>query len=180
MKSTAALVASTYGYILQDKYEKVVNDLKTDVKQIVNVRPFLFANTVFAARRRFSPERAGKTMERLDKLKVVYQKLDSDESFDKWNAGALQVGLIHPASAGHGLNLQSGGNTLVWFGLNWSLELYQQTVARLWRQGQKARTVVVEHIVTVGTIDERIVLALKEKDKTQQALIDAVKAEVLR
>lgn len=118
--------------------------------------------------------------ERLDKLKVVYQKLDSDESFDKWNAGALQVGLIHPASAGHGLNLQSGGNTLVWFGLNWSLELYQQTVARLWRQGQKARTVVVEHIVTVGTIDERIVLALKEKDKTQQALIDAVKAEVLR
>ena len=117
--------------------------------------------------------------ERLDKLKVVYQKLDSDESFDKWNAGALQVGLIHPASAGHGLNLQSGGNTLVWFGLNWSLELYQQTVARLWRQGQTAGTVVVEHIVTVGTIDERIVLALKEKDKTQQALIDAVKAEVL-
>ena len=119
-------------------------------------------------------------MERLDKLKVVYQKLDSDESFDKWNAGALQVGLIHPASAGHGLNLQSGGNTLVWFGLNWSLELYQQTVARLWRQGQKAGTVVVEHIVTAGTIDERIVLALKEKDKTQQALIDAVKAEVKR
>ena len=118
--------------------------------------------------------------ERLDKLRVVYQKLDSDESFDKWNAGALQVGLIHPASAGHGLNLQSGGNTLVWFGLNWSLELYQQTVARLWRQGQKAGTVVVEHIVTAGTIDERIVLALKEKDKTQQALIDAVKAEVLR
>ncbi len=119
-------------------------------------------------------------MERLDKLKTVYQKLDSDESFDKWNAGALQVGLIHPASAGHGLNLQSGGNTLVWFGLNWSLELYQQTVARLWRQGQKAGTVVVEHIVTAGTIDERIVLALKEKDKTQQALIDAVKAEVKR
>ena len=118
--------------------------------------------------------------ERLDKLKVVYQKLDSDESFDKWNAGALQVGLIHPASAGHGLNLQSGGNMLVWFGLNWSLELYQQTVARLWRQGQKAGTVVVEHIVTAGTIDERIVLALKEKNKTQQALIDAVKAEVLR
>ncbi len=118
--------------------------------------------------------------ERLDKLKVVYRKLDSDESFDKWNAGTLQVGLIHPASAGHGLNLQSGGNTLVWFGLNWSLELYQQTVARLWRQGQKAGTVVVEHIVTAGTIDERIVQALKEKDKTQQALIDAVKAEVLR
>ncbi|MBR3538157.1 MAG: DEAD/DEAH box helicase, partial [Eubacterium sp.] len=99
-------------------------------------------------------------------------------SFDKWNAGALQVGLIHPASAGHGLNLQSGGNTLVWFGLNWSLELYQQTVARLWRQGQNAGTVVVQHIVTAGTIDERIVQALKEKDKTQQALIDAVKAEV--
>ena len=97
-----------------------------------------------------------------------------------WNAGKIPVALIHPASAGHGLNIQAGGHILIWFGLTWSLELYQQTNARLWRQGQKARTVVVEHIVTVGTIDERIVLALKEKDKTQQALIDAVKAEVKR
>lgn len=116
--------------------------------------------------------------ERLRKLNVIYQKLDSDESIRKWNAKELQVGLIHPASAGHGLNLQSGGSTMVWFGLTWSLELYQQTVARLWRQGQTENTVVIQHIVTEGTIDERILQALEQKDNTQSALIDAVKAEV--
>ena len=116
--------------------------------------------------------------ERLRKLKVIYQKLDSDESIRKWNEKALQVGLIHPASAGHGLNLQSGGSTMVWFGLTWSLELYQQTVARLWRQGQTENTVVIQHIVTAGTIDERILKALEQKDNIQSALIDAVKAEV--
>lgn len=116
--------------------------------------------------------------ERLKKLKVIYQKLDSDESIRKWNEKELQVGLIHPASAGHGLNLQSGGSTMVWFGLTWSLELYQQTVARLWRQGQAENTVVIQHIVAVGTIDERILKALEQKDNTQSALIDAVKAEV--
>lgn len=115
---------------------------------------------------------------RLRKLKVIYQKLDSDESIRKWNEKELQVGLIHPASAGHGLNLQSGGSTMVWFGLTWSLELYQQTVARLWRQGQTENTVVIQHIVTAGTIDERILKALEQKDNTQSALIDAVKAEV--
>lgn len=116
--------------------------------------------------------------ERLRKLKVIYQKMDSDESIRKWNEKELQVGLIHPASAGHGLNLQSGGSTMVWFGLTWSLELYQQTVARLWRQGQTENTVVIQHIVTAGTIDERILKALEQKDNTQSALIDAVKAEV--
>ena len=116
--------------------------------------------------------------ERLRKLNVIYQKLDSDESIRKWNVKELQVGLIHPASAGHGLNLQSGGSTMVWFGLTWSLELYQQTVARLWRQGQTENTVVIQHIVTAGTIDERILKALEQKDNTQSALIDAVKAEV--
>ena len=98
--------------------------------------------------------------ERLRELGVVYQKLDSDESIRKWNAKELQVGLIHPASAGHGLNLQSGGNTLIWFGLTWSLELYQQTVARLWRQGQTSETVVVQHILTSGTVDEQMMRAL--------------------
>jgi SNF2 family DNA or RNA helicase len=116
---------------------------------------------------------------RLYKLGVDYQKLDSDESIRRWNAGKLQVGLIHPASAGHGLNLQSGGNCLVWFGLTWSLELYQQTVGRLWRQGQTAGTVSVIHIVTVGTVDQRIMKALEAKDSTQAALIEAVKAEVM-
>ena len=86
--------------------------------------------------------------------------------------------MIHPASAGHGLNLQFGGSTLIWFGLTWRLELYQQTVARLYRQGQSAKTVVVQHIIAEGTIDKRILRALKRKDKTQAALIEAVKAEV--
>ena len=116
--------------------------------------------------------------ERLKKLKVVFEKLDSDKSIEKWNAGELQVGLIHPASAGHGLNLQSGGNVIVWFGITWSLELYQQTIARLWRQGQTSGTVTVIHIITAGTVDERILKALEAKDQTQSALIDAVKAEV--
>ena len=116
--------------------------------------------------------------ERLDALGVHYGKLDSDASIQEWNAGGLEVGLIHPASAGHGLNLQSGGNTIVWFGMIWSLELYQQTVARLWRQGQKSGTVVVQHILTADTIDERIMKALSHKGDTQARLIDAVKAEV--
>lgn len=117
--------------------------------------------------------------ERLNKLKVVFEKLDSDKSIGKWNTGELQVGLIHPASAGHGLNLQSGGNVIVWFGITWSLELYQQTIARLWRQGQTSGTVTVIHIITAGTVDERILKALEAKDQTQSALIEAVKAEVV-
>lgn len=116
--------------------------------------------------------------ERLHKMKIPCSRLDTDGSIRKWNAGEIPVALIHPASAGHGLNLQSGGNTLVWFGLTWSLELYQQTVARLWRQGQQSETVVVQHIITKGTIDERIMKALSEKDTTQAALIDAVKADL--
>jgi len=85
------------------------------------------------------------------------------------------VAVIHPVSAGHGLNLQVGGFTLIWFGLTWSLELYQQTNARLWRQGQNSGTVVIQHVITKGTIDERILRALEAKDRTQAALIDAVK-----
>ena len=94
-----------------------------------------------------------------------------------WNAGKIPVALIHPASAGHGLNLQEGGSALVWFGLTWSLELYQQTNARLWRQGQKS-TVVIQHIIAKDTIDERVLATLAKKDKTQAALIEAVKAEL--
>lgn len=95
-----------------------------------------------------------------------------------WNNKRIPIALLHPASAGHGLNLQAGGSTLVWFGLTWSLELYQQTNARLWRQGQCSETVVIEHIVTKGTIDERILKALSQKEITQNALIDAVKANL--
>jgi SNF2 family DNA or RNA helicase len=105
------------------------------------------------------------------------EKLDSADSIKRWNDGEIPLAVIHPASAGHGLNLQAGGSTLVWFGLTWSLELYQQTNARLWRQGQKD-TVVIHHIITKGTIDEDVMRALKRKDKTQTALIDAVKANL--
>jgi SNF2 family DNA or RNA helicase len=104
------------------------------------------------------------------------QEIKSSQDINDWNAGNIPVAVIHPASAGHGLNLQAGGSTLVWFGLTWSLELYQQTNARLWRQGQKSRTVVIQHIVTANTIDGQILNALKHKDKTQSALINAVKA----
>ena len=115
--------------------------------------------------------------ERIEK-RVPCVRLDTDETIARWNRGEIPVALIHPASAGHGLNLQSGGSTLVWFGITWSLELYQQTVARLYRQGQSANTVVVQHIIAEGTIDEKILRALKRKDKTQTALIEAVQAEV--
>ena len=105
------------------------------------------------------------------------ERLDSVDSTRRWNDGEIPVAAIHPASAGHGLNLQAGGSTLVWFGLTWSLELYQQTNARLWRQGQKD-TVVIHHIITKGTIDEQVMKALRLKDKTQTALIDAVRANL--
>lgn len=116
--------------------------------------------------------------ERLHKRHIPFSRLDMRDSIVRWNRGELPVALIHPASAGHGLNLQAGGSTLIWFGLTWSLELYQQTNARLWRQGQQAETVVIHHIITKGTIDEQIMTALKRKDKTQTALIDAVKAQL--
>ena len=116
--------------------------------------------------------------ERLRKLHIPFATLDTAESIVRWNQAELSVALIHPASAGHGLNLQAGGSTIIWFGLTWSLELYQQTNARLWRQGQKADSVVIFHIIASGTIDERIMAALQKKDKTQTALIDAVKADL--
>ena len=107
------------------------------------------------------------------------REIKTDADIRAWNRGEIEVGVIHPASAGHGLNLQTGGSTLIWFGLTWSLELYQQTNARLYRQGQKS-TVVIHHIVTKGTIDERVLKALEKKEKTQNSLIDAVKAELRR
>ena len=116
----------------------------------------------------------------LERIKKRFEirEIKSSEDISDWNSGRIPVALIHPASAGHGLNLQSGGSTLVWFGLTWSLELYQQTNARLWRQGQTADTVVIQHIIAKGTIDEQIMKVLKSKDTTQAALITAVKAEV--
>jgi SNF2 family DNA or RNA helicase len=115
-------------------------------------------------------------LERIQKRFPVRQ-LKSSKDIEEWNEGEIPVAVIHPASAGHGLNLQSGGSTLVWFGLTWSLELYQQTNARLYRQGQKD-TVVIHHIITKDTIDEDVMTALTKKEKTQASLIDAVKAKL--
>ncbi len=112
------------------------------------------------------------------KKRFNVREIKSSKDITDWNAGNIPVAVIHPASAGHGLNLQAGGSTLIWFGLTWSLELYQQTNARLWRQGQTSGTVVIEHIITKGTIDERILKALSLKEVTQNALIDAVKANL--
>lgn len=111
--------------------------------------------------------------ERFKEARVI----DKPADIADWNAGKITIGLIHPAAASHGLNLQDGGCTIVWFGLTWSLELYQQLNARLWRQGQK-ETVVIHHIVTKGTIDADVLKALERKDAGQLALIDAVRAQI--
>lgn len=112
------------------------------------------------------------------KKRFDVREIKTSRDIIDWNNGDIPVTVIHPASAGHGLNLQAGGSTLIWFGLTWSLELYQQTNARLWRQGQASGTVVIEHIITKGTIDERILKALSLKEVSQNALIDAVKANL--
>ena len=111
------------------------------------------------------------------KERLSIREIRSSKDITDWNEGKISVAAIHPASAGHGLNLQAGGSVLIWFGLTWSLELYQQTNARLWRQGQK-HTVIIEHIVTEETIDEQVMRALQSKNKTQEALIAAVKANL--
>jgi SNF2 family DNA or RNA helicase len=140
-------------------------DALEDLVESANGRPVLVAYWF-----RHDKERIQERMEA--------RELKESQDFTDWNAGKIPVALIHPASAGHGLNLQQGGSILIWFGLTWSLELYQQTVARLWRQGQESRTVIVQHIVTKGTIDERILKALEKKDGSQAALIEAVKADL--
>ena len=160
------------GAIYDDEQEVLkIHDRKLDaledIIESMNGRPLLVAY--------WFKHDYDRIAERLTSLKVKFSKLDTEQNIRKWNNGEIPVALIHPASAGHGLNLQEGGSTFVWFGLTWSLELYQQANARLWRQGQKD-TVVIQHIVAKNTIDERIMKALSEKDSTQSALIEAVKA----
>ena len=145
-------------------------DALEDIIEAANGKPLLVAY--------WFKHDAERIERRLRKQKITFARLDTMDSIRRWNSGELPVALIHPASAGHGLNLQSGGSSIVWFGLTWSLELYQQTNARLWRQGQSAETVVVQHIVTKGTIDERILKALSQKEGVQSALIEAVKADL--
>lgn len=145
-------------------------DALEDIIEAANGRPVLVAYWFWHDLERIAA--------RLEKLKTDFIKIITPESIRLWNEGKCAVGLIHPASAGHGLNLQSGGNHLVWFGLTWSLELYQQTNARIFRQGQTSETVVIQHITANDTIDGRILEALKRKDVSQTALIDAVKANL--
>lgn len=106
------------------------------------------------------------------------RELKSEKDIRDWNEGKIQVMLAHPASAGHGLNLQAGGNIIVWFGLTWSLERYQQFNGRLYRQGQKSRTVIIHHIITEGTHDEDVIKAIKAKDKKQESLLSSIKAKI--
>lgn len=171
---SGALTEANGAVYSDDGDELVIHDQKLDALEdmieAANGRPVMVAY--------WFKHDLSRIMRRLTEKKIPFEKLDSEESIRKWNRGELPVALIHPASAGHGLNLQSGGNTLIWFGLTWSLELYQQTVARLWRQGQTAETVVVQHIITAGTIDEDVMKALANKDMIQNRLIAAVKARV--
>lgn len=168
------LVQMANGAVYSDD-EKVVEihsrklDALEDLIESANGKPLLIAYWFKHDLKRIS--------ERLTEKSIPFQILNSEESIRRWNKRELSVALIHPASAGHGLNLQSGGSTIVWFSLTWSLELYQQTNARLYRQGQKD-TVIIQHIITKGTIDEQILKALEKKDTTQQALMSAVKANL--
>ena len=112
------------------------------------------------------------------KKRFDVREIKSSKDIVDWNNGQIPVAVIHPASAGHGLNLQAGGSTLIWYGITWSLELYQQTNVRLWRQGQKSEAVIIHHIIAEKTVDEQIMAALNRKDKTQSALIDAVRVNL--
>lgn len=109
------------------------------------------------------------------RTRFCVREIRTPTDISDWNAGKIPVAVIHPASAGHGLNLQAGGSKLIWFGLTWSLELYLQTNARLWRQGQTANTVVIHRIVAEGTVDELMLKALDRKERSQNSLINAVR-----
>lgn len=145
-------------------------DALEDLVEAANGKPVLVAYWFQHDRTRIA--------ERMRKMGVVCRCINSAQSIADWNAGSIPVGLLHPAGAGHGLNLQTGGSHLIWFGLTWSLELYQQTNARLWRQGQTADTVVIQHIVTAGTMDDHVLTALQQKEQTQNSLMGAVRAEL--
>ncbi len=116
---------------------------------------------------------------RFKQTRILRKGADGGKDITDWNIGKISLLAIHPASAGHGLNLQDGGNIIVWYGLTWSLELYQQANARLHRQGQQ-RSVIIHHLVTEGTMDEDVMKAIEGKAAGQEALMDAVKARIER
>lgn len=115
-------------------------------------------------------------LERIQKRFKFAKKLGGSEDIEKWNNGEIPLLLAHPAGAGHGLNLQAGGNIIVWFGLTWSLELYQQANARLYRQGQE-NAVIIHHLITEGTADESVLASLRGKKDVQDELLDSLKAK---
>lgn len=157
----------------ENKEARVIHSRKLemleDLIEAANGQPVLIAYW-------FKHDRA-RIAEHLTAAGYSPRDIRSSEDIADWNAGKIPIALIHPASAGHGLNIQEGGHILIWFGLTWSLELYQQTNARLWRQGQK-ETVTIHHIVTKNTVDEDVLAALASKDVTQERLIAAVKARL--
>lgn len=113
----------------------------------------------------------------LGKSGLAVRELKTPADIADWNAGNINILLAHPASVAYGLNLQEGGSDVVWFGLNWNLELYQQANARLHRQGQK-HTVYIHHLLAAGTVDEDVMAALQKKGDCQAALLEALKARV--
>ena len=180
----AANAASLTGKLLQmsngavydeNGKARIIHDHKLealeDLIEAANGQPVLVAYWFKHDRQRI--------MEHLAKQKIPVRDIKSSTDIKDWNAGKIPAALIHPASAGHGLNIQQGGHILIWFGLTWSLELYQQTNARLWRQGQ-TDVVTIHHIITKDTVDEDVMAALEQRDMTQEKLISAVKAQLGR
>ncbi|SFE00955.1 SNF2 family N-terminal domain-containing protein [Peptostreptococcaceae bacterium pGA-8] len=166
---SSKLLQMANGAVYNDKKESIViHDRKLDALEDLiegaNGKPVLIAY--------WFKHDITRIKERFD-----VREIKTGKDITDWNEGKIPIAIIHPASAGHGLNLQAGGSTLIWFGLTWSLELYQQTNARLYRQGQDS-TVVIHHILTNGTIDEDVMKALKAKERIQDALINSVKARL--
>lgn len=155
----------------EDRNVHEIHSIKLDaLEEIIedsNGKPVLIAWTY-----QFDRDRI---LERLKKYKP--HQLKNNKDIEEWNNGKIQVMLAHPASAGHGLNLQAGGSTIVWYGQTWSLELYQQFNARLYRQGQQAN-VIIHHLILEGTHDEDVIAALKRKDKKQNSLMNSIKAKI--
>ena len=154
-----------------DKMAHDIHDLKLEaleeIMESANGKPVLVAYTYKS------------DADRIEKYLKAYKpkKLENDDDILKWNRGEIQLLMMHPASGGHGLNLQAGGNIIVWFGQTWSLELEQQFNARLDRQGQTQR-VIINKLILKGTMDEDVIAAQERKEKGQNALMEAVKAKI--
>ncbi|MGL4567325.1 MAG: SNF2-related protein [Fusobacteriaceae bacterium] len=152
----------------ENKVTHEIHDLKlealSEIIESANGKPVLLAYTFQS-----DCDRILKKFKHLDPI-----KLKDGNDIDRWNRGEIQLMVLHPASGGHGLNLQEGGNTIVWFGQTWSLELYQQFNARLHRQGQKEK-VICHHLILEGSMDEDVIKALAGKDKIQERLMESIK-----